>query len=273
MGVSADESRWRLRIGAMPVLVEKGHDEETKSVHHHCFAAYSLRAHSSFYYDPDTTHIYVITEIPRNGKYWYDLRGSAKQGDAGTWQTLYQDTSQFYVSLDQVRSGILFMAKGKNIYKFSDYESDINPDQTPWQTLSNTIVGIYKYPGKDIVYALTDSSLLRVTPSGVYTLSRIPTGLDKPGIDRKPNQYELYQNYPNPFNPTTTIRYDLHHSGWVRLALYNVLGQQVLLLVNSWQKAGVHRIIVNATQLTSGVYLYRMQAGDKVSVKKMLLII
>ena len=229
--------------------------------------------HSSFYYDPDTTHIYAVAQVPHNDTTWYQLRGSAKQGDAGSWQTLFQDTTRFYVSLDQNQTGVLFLAEGRKIYKFDNYGADITLSQSPWQTLPDTsgaIVGIYKHPGQDIVYALTDSSLLKITPSGIYTLAHITTGIEQPGSNRKPGQFVLHQNYPNPFNPTTTIRYELARPGPVRLTVYNVLGQQVSVLVNARQPAGTHQVTFNASQLASGVYFYRLRASNKVFVKKML---
>ena len=229
---------------------------------------------SSFQYDPDTTHIYAIVRVPRNGNTWYELRGSAKQGDAGSWQTLFQDTARFYLSLDHSQSGTFFLAKDRNIYKFDNYGVDIHLSQPPWQTLPDTsgsIVGIYKNPNEDIVYALTDSSLLKTTLSGVYTLAHITTGIEQTVSNRKPDKYVLHQNYPNPFNPTTTIRYELAKAGPVRMTIYNVLGQQISVLVDARQTAGVHQISFNASLLSSGVYFYRLVTGDHVLVRKMLL--
>ncbi len=227
-----------------------------------------------FYYDRDTLHVYAIVVAVRSDTTWYELRGSDKQGDAGSWQTLFQDTIPFYVCPDQGQSGVLFLAEGRNIYKFNNYGADIHLDQSSWQTLSETserISGIYKNPGEDIVYALTDSSLLKTTSSGVYTLTHITTGIEQTVSNRKPDKYVLHHNYPNPFNPTTMIRYELAKAGLVRLTVYNVLGQQVSVLVNTRQTAGVHQVGYNASQLSSGVYFYRLDAGDHVLVKKMLL--
>ena len=247
---------------------------DTTSGTWHIVGDYYDSWHSSFHYDPDTTHIYaILAQVPHNDTTWYQLRGSAKQGDAGSWQTLFQDTTRFYVSLDQSQSGVLFLAEGRKIYRFDNYGADITLSQSPWQTLPDTsgaIVGIYKHPGEDIVYTLTDSSLLKVTTSGIYTLAHITTGIEQPGSNGKPDQYVLHQNYPNPFNPTTTIRYELARPGPVRLTVYNVLGQQVSVLVNARQPAGTHQVTFNASQLASGVYFYRLRAGNKVFVKKML---
>ncbi len=91
------------------------------------------------------------------------------------------------------------------------------------------------------------------------------------GAGPKPLKASLMPNYPNPFNPITTIRYKLNKMAMVRLTVYNVLGQQVAILVNGAQFEGQHQITFNGSGLTSGVYFYRLQAGDEVQVKKMLL--
>jgi photosystem II stability/assembly factor-like uncharacterized protein len=87
-----------------------------------------------------------------------------------------------------------------------------------------------------------------------------------------PNSPELEQNYPNPFNPSTTIRYGLPHSSHVTLTVYNTLGQQVAQLVNEQQQAGFHDAVFLGDGLASGVYFYRLQAGDYTSTRKLLLL-
>jgi len=87
----------------------------------------------------------------------------------------------------------------------------------------------------------------------------------------KPMVTTLKANYPNPFNPTTTISYQLAKNSLVRLKIYDVLGREVATLVDSNQQKGSHQITFNASQLASGIYFYRLRAGDKVIVKKMLL--
>jgi len=88
-----------------------------------------------------------------------------------------------------------------------------------------------------------------------------------------PRIYSLEQNYPNPFNPTTVISYGLPKSGQVKLVVYDILGQTVMTLINNeFKEAGSYKINFNASNLASGVYFYRMDAGDFTSVKKMLLI-
>jgi hypothetical protein len=93
----------------------------------------------------------------------------------------------------------------------------------------------------------------------------------KGGVER-PDGFILNQNYPNPFNPTTTIRYGLPQSSPVTLVVYNTLGQQVATLIEGEQKAGYHEVKFDASGLASGMYLYRIRAGDFVQTRKLLLV-
>ncbi len=83
--------------------------------------------------------------------------------------------------------------------------------------------------------------------------------------------YALRQNYPNPFNPTTTIGFDLLESGFVSLKVYNLMGQNVMTLVNGTMTTGRHSVALDAASLSSGIYLYRIEANGFSAEKKMLL--
>ncbi|MDZ7289749.1 MAG: T9SS type A sorting domain-containing protein [candidate division KSB1 bacterium] len=98
-----------------------------------------------------------------------------------------------------------------------------------------------------------------------------PTAVEDKQHDGVLLSYSLSQNYPNPFNPTTTINYAIRKAGLVKIDLYNTLGQKVRTLVNEVKPAGTYRIEVRADELTSGLYFYRITAGDFVQTRKMLL--
>ncbi len=87
-----------------------------------------------------------------------------------------------------------------------------------------------------------------------------------------PKQFVLAQNYPNPFNPTTIISYQLPVASTVNLKVYDVLGKEVMTLVNGQQEAGAYNLTLNAVNLSSGIYFYRFQAGSFVDTKKMIVI-
>jgi plastocyanin len=88
----------------------------------------------------------------------------------------------------------------------------------------------------------------------------------------QPGSYDLSQNYPNPFNPKTTIRFSVPGSQNVVLTVYNVLGNKVATLTDGFQTAGVHELEFDASTLPSGIYYYKMQAGEFIAVKKLTLI-
>ncbi len=91
-----------------------------------------------------------------------------------------------------------------------------------------------------------------------------------PGI--LPSEFRLLQNYPNPFNPSTKIQYAISSRQLVILKVYDMLGREVATLVNEEQKAGNYEVEFNGSNLASGIYIYRLKAGNFIATKKMLLI-
>ena len=87
-----------------------------------------------------------------------------------------------------------------------------------------------------------------------------------------PEEFVLYQNYPNPFNPATTISYDLPEESHVTLTVYDVLGQVAAELVSSHMKSGQHKVVWNASNMASGVYIYRLTAAGESQTSKMILV-
>ena len=87
-----------------------------------------------------------------------------------------------------------------------------------------------------------------------------------------PSQFVLYQNFPNPFNPSTIISYLLPSNTIVSLGIYDVLGRKILTLVDGPQSKGMHSVTFDGAQLASGVYFYRLAAGNQVLTKEMVLL-
>jgi hypothetical protein len=109
--------------------------------------------------------------------------------------------------------------------------------------------------------------------SGVWKrpLSEIITSNDDPQINL-PTHFILEQNYPNPFNSTTNIRFRISDFEFVTLKVYDILGNEVVTLVNEEKERGVYSINFDASGLSSGMYLYKLQAGSNVETKKMILL-
>jgi hypothetical protein len=87
-----------------------------------------------------------------------------------------------------------------------------------------------------------------------------------------PQEFRLEQNYPNPLNPNTKIKYSIPELSFVTLKVYDVLGNEVAILVNQEKPVGSYELEFDAKGLPSGIYLYRLHAGDFVETKKMVLI-
>jgi hypothetical protein len=100
---------------------------------------------------------------------------------------------------------------------------------------------------------------------------RNPVGVED-DISQIPVEYSLAQNYPNPFNPTTKIKYHIPELSFVTLKIFDVLGREIETIVGGEQNAGFYEIEFNASRLASGIYFYRLQAGNYIETKKMLLL-
>ena len=100
----------------------------------------------------------------------------------------------------------------------------------------------------------------------------MPQAEEAAEIQALPTEFGLAQNVPNPFNPGTEIRYQLPEASYVVLAIYDVLGQQVQVLVEGFIDAGYRSVVWDAKDVASGIYFVRMEAGDFVRVRKMVLI-
>jgi hypothetical protein len=106
--------------------------------------------------------------------------------------------------------------------------------------------------------------------SGFWYTYSVVTGIEEP--DFIPYEYNLFQNYPNPFNPSTRIRYDLAEESMVSLTIYNLIGEKVAELVNSSQPAGRYEAEWKAAGKPSGMYICRIEAGNYISVRKLILL-
>lgn len=88
----------------------------------------------------------------------------------------------------------------------------------------------------------------------------------------KISSFYLEQNYPNPFNPVTTIRWQTSVAGWQTLKIYNMLAEEVSTIINEYRPAGIYSVKFNSEDLPSGVYFYKLQSGDHMQVRKMILL-
>ncbi len=118
---------------------------------------------------------------------------------------------------------------------------------------------------------ITDANnpLIYTETSAVLTVENVITSVES--IDGVPTTFALAQNYPNPFNPSTNIQFSIPKSSNVKITVFNILGEEIATLVNSFMNAGNYKVTFNASNLPSGMYLYRIQSENFTQVKKMLL--
>ncbi|MEJ2617986.1 MAG: pectinesterase family protein, partial [Ignavibacteriaceae bacterium] len=181
-----------------------------------------------------------------------------------------------------------------NTYEPSVIDS-LGWNQQPINTgIIPALYGVYQDYGpgyNETGHAQGIGSILTSTEAADYTIENIFSKNSNPGfaydwipsnpvtsvkddenINQVPLNFQLFQNYPNPFNPSTTIKYGIPQSSHVKIILYDILGREVATIVNEVKNAGYYTVKFNASSLASGVYFYRIEAGNFVQVKKMMLL-
>jgi hypothetical protein len=143
-------------------------------------------------------------------------------------------------------------------------------DIVPGSFFKDTLIYKPLEIGKDSALLFIYSNSIKGIDT-VYLYGICDTVLTSVGEERYSITYLLAQNYPNPFNPATTINYQIPEAGWVMIKIYDVLGREIRTLVNEEKKSGRYQVKFNAADLASGIYLYKMQAGNFVSIKKLIL--
>lgn len=141
-----------------------------------------------------------------------------------------------------------------------DFYSDKARFDLTYNQSAKAYTGAQGYPAGDLNWYPDKKAAWEENPTSVNFVNGLPT------------EYSLEQNYPNPFNPATVITYNIPNSSLVTLEVFNILGQKVTTLVNSYQQAGRYKVEFNASQLATGVYVYRLSAQDVSISKKMMLV-
>jgi CSLREA domain-containing protein len=170
--------------------------------------------------------------------------------DSDTTHSAYPLAIQFFQS-DTLGQGEIFI--GEDTYTTTDFNNGgktINLDNAAGLGISN---------GDSILATATDND----GNTSEFSSVDIVTGIDIAKLeDFIPKTFDLVQNYPNPFNPSTTIRYDLPKSQFVTLKVYDILGREITTLVKERQAAGSYSVLFDAGQIASGLYFYKITAGD-----------
>ncbi len=159
----------------------------------------------------------------------------------------------------QINDNVLSFVEGGIDDEKTYYLNDVLNDSSATVTKSDLAeYTITLGPWESVVYVLSD------------TLIKLVTSVSDDADRGIPDEFTLHQNYPNPFNPGTTIRYSLPKATQVTLNIYDMLGRRVATVVDDFHNAGSHQRYFDASHLSSGMYFYRIEAGEFVEVKKMM---
>ena len=204
-------------------------------------------------------------------QYGIHSRYESNMIDRFSGQILYDGDTLIYI--ENLSDYVFNMIYDNYVYK----DSVLKADSIATVIAGNTNDDTYY----NMLWELTKSFTIRLFKSASYKLTCLiytawinsgnsVTG----GIDNNRSQateYKLLQNYPNPFNPSTTIRYSIPTTSLISLKVYDILGRELATLVNEEKPAGTYKLTWNAANIPSGIYFYKLQAGNYIQTKKMIL--
>lgn len=266
--------------------------------------AYSITSHFEFWATNGSKHV-IIGNVPLNDQAWHHLAASYD----GEIMKLYLDgqiETEITIGKFYIRQCSNFLGIGNNhdgnvwhpfggeideVRLWDVARTQAQIQQTMYDTLSSNyyvgadsgLIGYWKFDSmedlgingdgaddiRDLSYNSNHGDCNNdpvLVPSGAF-VTKV-----EGGKLYLPEGYTLHQNYPNPFNPTTIIKYTLPKSEKVKIEVFNLLGQKTETLINKQMPSGSHKIEFTAKDLPSGVYLYRIEAGEYQHVQKMILL-
>jgi len=161
------------------------------------------------------------------------------------------------------------LSNGKGtIYCPRDYDHDLTRTLADSGRVVDFWFAFFDSAGEPVESLWTEKSF--ILPNWGITIPQI-NAVDVHNSNSVPASFDLEQNYPNPFNPSTTIQFSLEKNSLVKLTVYNMLGEQVATLIDGYKNAGTHEATWNAGNMASGFYFYRLEAGNTVLTRKMIL--
>lgn len=199
-----------------------------------------------------------------------DLGAAMRTTNGGVnWTSVTTGTTNDLIGIQTVSSNILYMVGSSGTIKKSTNAGINWLTQTCPVTANLRSIDMFSTDDFGLI-AGASGTILKTTNGGTFT-AVIQNG------NEIPENYSLSQNYPNPFNPITKIRFSIHNTGLnnksnVRLAVFDILGNEVALLVNENLTAGNYSVDFEASSLPTGTYFYRLQAGNFTDTKKLVLI-
>ncbi|MGA3243771.1 MAG: T9SS type A sorting domain-containing protein [Bacteroidota bacterium] len=185
-------------------------------------------------------------------------------GTGGMRVNLYYSTDPTFATKTKLNPGdtAIYLPQNSGVTVYQYYAFAIGKIVNSGQSLYFRIYPWYTGASSNSKYVHTQLAVIKGSTT-------VATAVREDGA--VPRAFQLAQNYPNPFNPTTTIQFSIAQKGHVVLEVFNILGQSVARLVDGELSVGLYHVTFDASRLSSGVYLYRLQAGDFVRTQKMVL--
>jgi len=225
-----------------------------------------------------TDTLKTITGLSEGQKYYWrvqakNIAGASPRSDAWTFTTVLNKPDNLAIT----RSGLkeTKLTWKDNSSEETGYIIDRRISSVPSYAVLDTVKeNIVTYLDKKVEQGLTYfyrvKGYTKDAESGYSNeVSIVVVSVEEKEI---PTEYSLSQNYPNPFNPTTKIKFGLPENAMIKLTIYDVLGREIDVLINSELEAGFHEINYNASKLTSGVYFYTIKASNFSDTKKFMLL-
>ena len=201
--------------------------------------------------------------------------------DGGSTWSARLNTFSYPIRSVKYFSDTLMLAFGGNVNSEVGGIYSSNNSGSTWNLEVNTSAEMFSYDYKVISPDSMDIWSVGSTGgstgfTGKLYKARVANVIGIVGVKTNrsqiPDSYKLFQNYPNPFNPSTTIRYQIPKSGQTNITIYDILGNKVAVPVNEAQNAGTYQVEWNASNLSSGIYFYKLTSGFYSETKKMLLV-
>jgi len=171
------------------------------------------------------------------------------------------------------RSSSLPISQTFNLYRYTLFADSMNAVGNISPTYNVAVMALDAESLRPVAENPNPFTVKRVLYGLMSFVDQLPTSNEPGSVNNViPFEYKLSQNFPNPFNPSTRISYSLPVSKLVTLKIYNVLGKEVRTLVNSKQDAGNYEVVLNAADMSSGIYFYTITAGDFVETRRMVLL-
>jgi photosystem II stability/assembly factor-like uncharacterized protein len=194
-----------------------------------------------------TSHVYKSTDY---GNTWNDINNGLPDVPASS------------IAVDPLNNNIIYTGNDIGVYYSTNGGNSWNIFQDGMPDASIVM---------DLKVSVMNRKIRAATHgNGVFERKMIDPSLSVGNNNTFVGDYRLYQNYPNPFNPATKIKFDIRKSGNVKLIVYDITGKVSMSVLNEFKSAGSYEIEFNASMLASGIYFYRIEAGDFIDVKKMI---